>query len=229
MSKERILYGERIIDVFFDNEEAPMIVLSTYADEGSDIYTAVKEMTTTAFNLIVVSKIDWNNDLSPWLFGPIAKGDPGYKGGADIFLHWLVNELLPFLFSKYGLRPESKALMGYSLAGLFSLYAGYRTDYFDSLISVSGSLWFPKFLEFVNANELSTSVRSIYMSLGDKEALAKNQYMKAVGENTLAIYDQFKRENRHVEFAWNPGGHFFEVTNRQAKAIAFYLAHLQQN
>ena len=34
-------------------------------------------------------------------------------------------------------------IAGYSLAGLFALYALYKTDAFTRVASMSGSLWFP--------------------------------------------------------------------------------------
>lgn len=34
-------------------------------------------------------------------------------------------------------------IAGYSLAGLFALYALYKTDVFTRVASMSGSLWFP--------------------------------------------------------------------------------------
>ena len=38
---------------------------------------------------------------------------------------------------------------GYSLAGLFSLWAAYQTDVFSGFAAASPSVWFPGFIEYM--------------------------------------------------------------------------------
>ena len=78
-------------------------------------------------------------------------------------------------------------IAGYSLAGLFALYAMYRCDCFARVASMSGSLWFPKFREYVLRHELMRQPEMLYMSLGDAEAKTKHAVLKTVQENTEAI------------------------------------------
>ena len=56
-------------------------------------------------------------DLTP----SIDVGWPG-SGGADNFLAFLENELLPFIDASYRTDPKDRSLWGYSLGGLFVLY-----------------------------------------------------------------------------------------------------------
>lgn len=83
-------------------------------------------------------------------------------------------------------------IAGYSLAGLFALYAMYRCDCFARVASMSGSLWFPKFREYVLRHEPIRKPEKLYMSLGDAEAKTKHAVLKTVQENTEAILQHYQ-------------------------------------
>ena len=44
-------------------------------------------------------------------------------------------------------------IAGYSLAGLFALWAAWNSGYFRRVASVSGSLWYPGFTDYIRNNE----------------------------------------------------------------------------
>ena len=56
---------------------------------------------------------------------------------------------------------------GYSLAGLFSLWAAYQTDVFSGIAAASPSVWFPGFIEYMKEHEIKSE--TVYLSLGDRE------------------------------------------------------------
>ena len=120
--------------------------------------------------------------------------------------------------------PRRRILAGYSLAGLFSLWAGYRCGLFDGIASVSGSLWYDGFGAFMRENALSPSVKGIYLSLGDREKNAKNPRMAKVEEATGEAARLLReRTGLPVPFELNPGGHFRDVPERIAKALLYLL------
>ena len=67
------------------------------------------------------------------------------------------------------------------------MYAAYRTDIFTHIVSASGSLWYPGLAAYVKSNTMSKHVRSVFLSLGDKERHTHNRYLAAVEENTIEI------------------------------------------
>ncbi|MCD8397614.1 MAG: hypothetical protein LUD12_10640 [Lachnospiraceae bacterium] len=69
--------------------------------------------------------------MTPWPIPPISKGDTPCSGGADIYLKQLTGELLPQIEASLLFPPEYCVLAGYSLAGLFAVYAAYKTDSFS--------------------------------------------------------------------------------------------------
>ena len=75
--------------------------------------------------------------------------------------------------------PRWRGIAGYSLAGLFAVYALYRTDVFARAASVSGSLWFPGFREYVFSHTPLCRPDCVYFSLGLHRALLKFQILHA--------------------------------------------------
>jgi len=70
-----------------------------------------------------------------------AKAFGGSAGGADKFLAFIADELLPTVDRTYRTRPY-RVLVGHSLGGLFAVYALMnRPDVFQGYIAISPSLW----------------------------------------------------------------------------------------
>jgi len=55
-------------------------------------------------------------------FLPVHVPEPAISGGADNFLHFIKNELIPYIDSKYPTN-KSNSIYGHSYGGLFALYA----------------------------------------------------------------------------------------------------------
>ena len=81
---------------------------------------------------------------------------------------------------------------GYSLAGLFSLWASYQTDTFKAVASASPSMWFPGFIAYMKDNEIKTD--AVYLSLGDKEMNTRNPVMATVGDCINGTYKYLKEK-----------------------------------
>ena len=83
--------------------------------------------------------------------------------------------------------PAWRGLAGYSLAGLFALYALYQTDVFARAASMSGSFWFEGIMEYVCSHEMKRKPDCLYFSLGDKESSTDNPILNVVQQNTQEI------------------------------------------
>ena len=169
--------------------------------------------------LVGLSGYDWNRDLSPWKAEAIFKNGRGFDGGADEYLNKITGKIIPSL----DLKAQYYALAGYSLAGLFALYAGYRCDDFKRIISASGYLWYPGFLDYVRSHELSSNIDCLYLSLGDKEAKTRNPIMATVQENTEAVYELYKDKIKCI-LEMNEGNHFKDASYRLYKGIRYILS-----
>lgn len=173
------------------------------------------------FALAAFEIADWNRELSPWTAPPVFGREP-FGGGAEETLGFLTDRLLPELFSRLSL-PEGVPLClgGYSLAGLFALWAATRTDRFCDISAASPSVWFPGWLDYAKAHPLRAP--RVYLSLGDREERARNPVMAAVG---ACIREQYEilRQDHIVTLEWNPGNHFQDAETRCARAFCWIAA-----
>lgn len=202
---------------------SPIIYLNTFAGEEERVYQALKGMECTDFTLVAISGLDWHRDLTPWEAPPVSKSAPPCTGGADEYLRFLTEEILPRAEERVQ-KPLWRGLAGYSLAGLFTIYAACHTPCFSRIASISGSLWFPGFGEYVSARGLAGHVTHAYLSLGDRECRTGNPYMKTVQERTEEIAALCSRRGIDTVFQLNPGNHFKNTADRTAAGIAWCLA-----
>ena len=79
-----------------------------------------------------------------------------------------------------------RTLLGVSLSGLFAIWSAFNTDAFTNIISLSGSLWYDGFVEWMKEQTPSPQLKKICMLLGEKEKNAKEKRMSTVEERSLA-------------------------------------------
>ena len=130
--------------------------------------------------------------MAPW-DGPAAfKNGESFTGGADDYLRLLTEEIIPTAEKEINGVPFWRGIAGYSLAGLFALYAIYRTDLFSRIGSMSGSLWFPSMKKYIFSHEPKHWPDCMYFSLGDKESKTRNPILRSVRQNTEDIQSFFQ-------------------------------------
>ncbi len=198
---------------------SPLIILNNYAGDGGAVIEAANGQDEKVFNLLCVGNLNWDHDMTPWYCPPTSQKDAPFTGGAEDYLRLLLNEILPEGLKRVSGTPAHISIAGYSLAGLFALYALYQTDAFDRAASMSGSLWFPGFKEYVLSHDIKKKPEKLYISLGDKESKTRNIYLREVQENTEIIVEHYKSNEFDVTFEMNPGNHFKDVAIRSAKGI----------
>ena len=143
----------------------------------------------------------------------------GACGEAEETLAYIEDVLLPCIRRAYGDIPC--VLAGYSLGGLFALWAAYRTESFDGICAVSPSLWVRGWDAYAEGRVACAD--AVYLSLGDKEERARNVRMAAVGD---CVRRQASRLTRQLAegktvFEWNRGGHFDDEPGRMARGLAW--------
>ena len=168
---------------------------------------------------------DWGRELSPWQ-APAPSGGEMFGGEGSKTLAWLTEHGMPFVCENYGAQHLPHFIGGYSLAGLFSLWACYESPALAGAASCSGSLWYPGWEEYCAARRFS---RPMYLSLGRKEPLTRNSIMASVGSSTQKQFDRVQREGEApTAFVWHPGGHFHQPTERMAEGFVWLLRHKSQ-
>lgn len=166
-------------------------------------------------SLLVVTDLNWEKDLTPWPADPVFKKQDPFTGHADESIMELNNLLKPYLQKQW----HSVYAIGYSLAGLFALYWNTK-DTFTGCASISGSLWYPDFLDYLQEHPVKCS--RVYLSLGDREALSKQKYLHTVLEQTQKARGLLS-EYCDVTLEMNPGNHFYQADQRVLKGIKWLV------
>ncbi len=207
-----VLAGVRVRAVLSENPFAPLVCV--IADP-----TETQASAPAHQSLLVVDPGDWNDSLSPWPAPACFRGGGAFGGHADRFLHTLTASVLPAAERELGLAPVRRALCGYSLAGLFALYALFRTDAFTHIASASGSLWYDGFLDFLRMNAPRVPDARVRLSLGDREEFTKNPRLASVGSATREAERILRGLKIDVTLTMNPGNHFSEPDARLSRLI----------
>ena len=203
---------------------APIIYLNTFSDEGQKVYGAAQATGCPPFTLVAISNLDWNHDMVPW-DGPSAfKNAEPCTGGADDYLRLLTEEIIPTAEKGIAGVPCWRGIAGYSLAGLFALYAIYQTDLFSHVGSMSGSLWFPGMKEYIFSHEPKRRPDCIYFSLGDKESKTRNPVLRSVRLNTEETQAFYQGKGIDTVFQLNPGNHYNHAIERTAAGLCWLLS-----
>ena len=66
----------------------------------------------------------WEENFSPWCAPRVFAKGPNFGNGAQKTLDTLIDQVIPWAESELSEPPAYRVLVGYSLAGLFSLWAG---------------------------------------------------------------------------------------------------------
>ena len=187
----------------------------------------------------------WEENFSPWCAPRVFAKGPNFGNGAQKTLDTLINQVIPWAELELTEPPAYRVLVGYSLAGLFSLWAGVSQQVargcqpddapsqpgaphvdapvatFQRIGAVSGSFWFPDLLDYVD-QQLSggaVGLTHAYLSLGDREARTPNPQIMRVRENAELLASRFENAGITSLFELNRGNHFQNVEGRMQKAL----------
>ena len=183
--------------------------------------SAIAQGSAHSFLFAAVPVKNWNDELSPWK-SPAVWGKESFGGNAAGTLRFLTEQVIPTLKQQFALPENVRIILGgYSLAGLFALWASTQTALFSGVAAASPSVWFPGWLEFEQQHPIQT--QHIYLSLGDKEEHTKNTVMAAVGDNIRTLHSRLTERGADCTLEWNSGGHFKDADLRTAKAFRWVM------
>ena len=200
----------------------PLLILHCFSEEEEAVVKLLKGQEYFSFPLLCINNLEWQKDMCPWDSPALLKKEKDFIGGADEYLSLLEKEIIPKAVEILGEEPCYYALAGYSLAGLFALYAGYRSALFARIASVSGSLWYPGFVSFAK-EEMLSKVERLYLSLGTEEAKTKHAVLSTIERKTRELVEHYQSSGYCVNFELNPGNHFCEVEQRIEKGIRWIM------
>lgn len=222
MTKNEISISRRSCFLYQDEAATHLLIqpIDEHDLEGLDQEVeTIKELSDKPFSLVAFMIKDWNQELTPWAAPPVFGRIP-FGSGAEKTLEFITSQLLPEIQENI----PHLILGGYSLAGLFALWAGYQTDKFEAIAAASPSVWYPQWIDYASENR--PLAKSVYLSLGDKEEKAKNPIMAQVGNAIRKLHELLMEQEINTILEWNAGNHFVDSDKRMAKGFAWAINNL---
>ena len=238
MARKTIISGFSIHMQMSSVAGAPVIYLLGDVADNSPVQIPA------GVSLVNVGVERWEENFSPWCAPRVFAKGPNFGDGAQRTLDALINQVVPWAESELSAPPAYRVLVGYSLAGLFSLWVSVTqagvsqsgtpqqvargcqpndtpTTTFQRIGAVSGSFWFPGLLDYVDQQLRggAVSLTHAYLSLGDREARTPNPQIMHVRENAELLASRFESAGLTSMFELNRGNHFQNVEGRMQKAL----------
>ena len=173
-ARKTIISGLSIYTQMSSVAGAPVVYLLGDMADNSPVQVPV------GVSLVHIGVDLWEENFSPWCAPRVFAKGPNFGDGAQKTLDTLINQVVPWAESELTKPPAYRVLVGYSLAGLFSLWAGVShlvahecqlddasskpgpssqpgtphvntpAATFQRIGAVSGSFWFPGLLDYVD-------------------------------------------------------------------------------
>lgn len=224
MEIQELQFGHRRVCLYkLADGQAPLVYSVDYHENGQLLLEACKQVGCSGFNLVTVSGLHWNQELSPWPVETVVSKDDRFTGGAPELLPLFIDEIVPQVERLLDAGPTWRLLAGYSLAGLFAVWTAFQTDVFSRILSASGSMWYPGWLEYAREHELVAPLQGAYLSVGEQESTSRNAVLQTVGERTRAVADLLAERGVPSKFELNPGNHFKNPPLRVAKGLKWLM------
>ena len=235
MARKTIISGLSIHTQMSSVAGAPIVYLLGDVADNSPVQVP------EGVSLVNIGVDLWEENFSPWCAPRVFTKGPNFGDGAQKTLDTLINQVIPWAESELTEPPAYRVLVGYSLAGLFSLWAGVSqqvargcqpgapavphvnasTPTFQRIGAVSGSFWFPGLLDYAD-QQLSggaVGLTHAYLSLGDREARTPNPQIMHVRKNAELLVNKLENAGITSMFELNRGNHFQNVEGRMQKAL----------
>lgn len=204
----------------------------------------IAQASPTGFAMVFFDCVEWARALMPWADDAVSRDAEVGRHAPDT-LRFIEHTLLPWLRERFGALPC--IIGGYSLGGLFALWAARNTDAFTAVAAASPSLWIKGWGEYAAAHPIlppkATTQHStlniphsesrssaIHLSLGDREEHCRNQRMKRIGDCVRAEHSLLCQQlsPTAVTLRWHEGGHFGAEAERTAEAFAWCIEQIAQ-
>lgn len=177
-----------------------------------------------ALNIVSVTGMDWDDDLTPWPAKGVPAGSHDFAGDAPKLLKHLQSVIIPRVESRVNIpQPLQRDLLGVSLSGLFTLWQWMLCDTFRNIALLSGSFWYENFVPWLD-HELSAKADPakpgrVYMLLGKDEGKTAVPQFRTIPQDTARVEALLRNHGIPVHFDSVPGNHYANPLQRLDLAL----------
>lgn len=193
-----------------------------YLQDGMDLVRQVFNLLNHKFRIkeipeLIIVGIEPNNrshEYTPWPATSLrGAGNPGFGGKGAEYVAYISDVLKPHIDKTYRTLtdPEHTGIIGASLGGLISLYAGYlRPDVFGKIGALSASFWYEGMMSFIETNPLPLHKEGkLFLSVGSLEGVYKESIQRHMVPYTIRAHERFLEQGMTTEqlkFVLEEGG-----------------------
>ena len=220
--KQTLQIGGRECLLYNEGEKPKVLLIQTLGAQERDSIdnevAMISEASGASFVMAAFAIGDWEVELTPWHDPAVSKRQAVGEHSGET-LRYVTDELIPYLHQEYGKLPI--VLGGYSLGGLFSLWAGSESNCFTAIAAMSPSVWIAGWQDCASQHPVKSPY--VYLSLGDSEEHCRNKAIAQVGNNIRWEHENLKQTlgSDHTTLEWNTGNHFVDGARRTAKGFAW--------
>ena len=227
MTAKQVQIGDRPCRIYGESHAEYLLLQMTGEHELQSMESEVAAIAQSAHHFLfaAIPVKSWNDELSPWE-APAVWGKESFGGKAADTLRFLTEQVIPALKQQFALPRNVRIILGgYSLDGLFALWASTQTALFSGVAAASPSVWFPGWMEFEQQHLIQS--QRVYLSLGDREEHTKNTVMATVGDNIRILHSRLAERGTDCTLEWNSGGHFKDADLRTARAFRWVMEEIR--
>jgi len=224
--------GGRMCRLYRNGEPQAILLHVLHARHPDELEATIEQLVADdrQFALLAIPIEDWELELMPWA-EPVVSRRPEVGTGAEETLSYIIDTLLHTL-DKDAVYANPSPLPivfgGYSLGGLFALWASCRTDRFAAVAAGSPSLWAGPWPQYADGNP--TRATYVYLSLGESEGHTKNKTMATCADRVRDEHSRLVHQlgKNNTTLVWEQGGHFTDPGGRMARAYAWCLDRVEK-
>ncbi len=221
MREEILTVGARDVLLLLPDGEYDTLLYAN-SMSGKEYREVYGRFENPGFALAVILDTEWFTDLTPWYEPTVFPAGPDFAGKAPEHLEYLTQRVIPAVEEKLGV-PQFRGIMGFSLGGLFAVYALYSSDRFVLCGCPSGSMWYDGFLDWMKQRKPGVPEASIYFSVGDVEHLTKFTRMQTTGERMKEACALLNAMDYDACFKYTKGDHMDDVPGKLEKCLRWLM------
>lgn len=197
--------------------DAPCIYFIDLPEHPFNVSVAASELFCS---LITLPVHNWDDALTPWAAPGLYKGNDDFGGQADATIADILDRVIPSIEKQQEITPTKRAIAGYSLGGLFALYAFTKRAEFSAVASMSGSVWYDDWIDYLDDVAFDGRGRFAFLSIGSKEKRAAPLRLHKVEENTRLCAQLLESRGVNVRHVVGPGSHIQHTEERLQAGFA---------
>lgn len=169
-------------------------------------------------NVARIPAYGWDDALTPWEAEGLRPGQT-FGGHATVTLAELTSTVIPEFATRESIAPKTLAICGYSLGGLFALWAFVNNARFAACACLSGSVWYPGWVDYLRDINMDGAGRFAFLSVGSKEKRGGGPF-RHVEDDMQASADILRECGCDVRLEIGPGNHMQHHRERLSKGLA---------